>query len=165
MNNFLALLEFGAFYIEYKNVKFTTINSRGRTRVKITTKSTHFLRAKKKIPILWIELRTNKTQKFTSKHRAIKISKLQGLFPKMWIKKKHNFSKNELFFSRPANWSFRGQIPCANYFIIIIYYEVFLYFFSASIFPKKLYFFVFWSKKIRRHLVKSILLEVVFCKV
>ena len=28
--------------------------------LKITTKSTHFLPAKKKIPILWIELQTNK---------------------------------------------------------------------------------------------------------
>ena len=31
--------------------------------LKITTKSTHFLPAKKKIPILWIELQTNKIQK------------------------------------------------------------------------------------------------------
>ena len=82
MNNFLALLEFGAFYIEYKNVKFTTINSRDRTRVKITTKSTYFLPAKKKIPILWIELRTNKIQKFTSKHRAIKNFQIAWTFSK-----------------------------------------------------------------------------------
>ena len=87
MNNFLAILELCAFYIEYKKVKFTAINFRGRTNVKyfmqaqvlrfyrdtakvssfpllkITTKSTHFLPAKKKIPILWIELQTNKIQK------------------------------------------------------------------------------------------------------
>ena len=87
MNIFLAILEFCAFYIEYKKVKFTAINFRGRTNVKyfmqtqvlrfckdtakvsslpllkITTKSTHFLPAKKKIPILWIELQTNKIQK------------------------------------------------------------------------------------------------------
>ena len=31
--------------------------------LKITTKSTHFLPARKKIPILWIELQTNKIQK------------------------------------------------------------------------------------------------------
>ena len=67
MSNFLAILEFGVFYIEYKNVKFTGINFRGRTNVKylmetqilrfckntakvsflpllkVTTKSTHFL--------------------------------------------------------------------------------------------------------------------------
>ena len=76
MNNFLAILELCAFYIEYKKVKFTAINFLGRislkyfmqiqllrfckvtTKVsslpllKITTKSTHFLPAKKKIPIL-----------------------------------------------------------------------------------------------------------------
>ena len=86
MNNFLAILEFYAFCMEYKNAKFTGINFRGRTNVeysmqiqhlrfykdtakvflfllKITTKSTHFLPAKKKIAILWIELQTNKTQK------------------------------------------------------------------------------------------------------
>ena len=87
MNNFLAILELCAFYIECKKVKFTAINFRGRTNVKyfmqrhllrfckdtakvsslpllkITTKSTHFLPAKKKIPILWIELQANKIQK------------------------------------------------------------------------------------------------------
>ena len=79
MNNFLAIKEFCA--------KFTGINFLGRTNIKylmqtqllrfckntakvsslpllrITTKSTHFLPAKKKIPILWIELQTNKIQK------------------------------------------------------------------------------------------------------
>ena len=34
MNNFLAILELCAFYIEYKKVKFTAINFRGRTNVK-----------------------------------------------------------------------------------------------------------------------------------
>ena len=87
MNNFLAIPELRAFYIKYKKVKFTAINFRGRTNVKyfmqtqllrfrkdtakvsslpllkITTKSTHFLPAKKKIPILWIELQTNRIKK------------------------------------------------------------------------------------------------------
>ena len=87
MNNFLAILEFCAFYIEYKNAKFTGINFRGWTNVKcfmqtqllwfskntakvssfpllkITTISTHFLPAKKKIPMLLIELQTNKIKK------------------------------------------------------------------------------------------------------
>ena len=85
MNNFLAILELCAFYIEYKKIKFTAINFRGRTKyfmqtqplqfckdtakisclplLKITTKPTHFVPAKKKIPILWIELQTNKIQK------------------------------------------------------------------------------------------------------
>ena len=67
--------------------KFTKINFGGRTSVKYlirtqllrfcrgtakvpslpllktTTKSTHFLPAKKKIPVLWIELQTNKIQR------------------------------------------------------------------------------------------------------
>ena len=83
MTNFLAILELSAFYIEYKKVKFMAINFRGPTNVKyfmqtqlsqfakvssfplikITTKSTHFLPVKKKIPILWIELQTNKMKK------------------------------------------------------------------------------------------------------
>ena len=87
ITNFLAILELRAFYIEYKKVKFTAMNFRGRTNVKyfmqtqvlrlckdsvkvsflpllkITIKSTHFLPAKKKVPILWIELQTNKMQK------------------------------------------------------------------------------------------------------
>ena len=60
----------------------------------------------------------------------------------------------------------------ANYFIIIIYYEVFLYFFPNQIFQKLLLLlslflllllllllllYAFWHKKIRRHLVKGIL--------
>ena len=87
MNNFLTVLELCAFYIEYKNAKLTEINFRGRTNVKhfmqtqllrfcketakvsslpllkTNTTSTHFLPAKKKIPILWTELQTNKIQK------------------------------------------------------------------------------------------------------
>ena len=87
MNNFLPTLELCAFYIEYLKVKLTIINFRGRTNVKyfiqkqslrfckdtpkvscppllkITTKSTHFLSARKKIPVLWTELQTNKIQK------------------------------------------------------------------------------------------------------
>ena len=58
MNNFLAILDLSTFYIEYKKVKLTAINFRGRSNVKyfmqaqvlrllkITTKSTHFLPAK-----------------------------------------------------------------------------------------------------------------------
>ena len=92
MNNFLAILELCAFYIEYQIVKFTAINFCGRTSVKyfmqtqvlrfckdtakvsslpllkITTKSTLFLPAKKKIPILWIELQTNKIKKVSKSY-------------------------------------------------------------------------------------------------
>ena len=49
-------------------------------------------------------------------------------------------SSISLIYYGPANWSFRRQIPRANYFIIIIYYEVFLYFFSLSISPKNCLF-------------------------
>ena len=84
MNNFLALLELCAFYIEYEKVKAT--NLRGRACVKyfmqahllqfckdtakvsslpllrITTKSTHFL-PPKKILIVRIDLQLKKLQK------------------------------------------------------------------------------------------------------
>ena len=39
-----------------------------------------------------------------------------------------------LIYYGTANWSFRRQIPCVNDFIIIIYYEVFWYFSSKSVF-------------------------------
>ena len=68
--------------------------------LKITSKSTHFLPVKKKIPILWVELQTNKIQKvskpFIKTPSCKKNCKLQRL-QKMWIKKQHNFSKNQLF--------------------------------------------------------------------
>ena len=114
MNNLLVILEFCAFYIEYKNAKFTWINFRGQTNVryfiqtqllrfckdttkvsslplsKITTKSNyHFLPAKKKIPILCIVLQTN-TKGIKTLHlntKRLKICKFQRLFRKMWIKK------------------------------------------------------------------------------
>ena len=90
MNNFSAILGFFAFYIKLKNAEFTGINFRGRTNIKyfmqtellrlckdtakvstlfllkITTKSTYFPPAKKKIPIMWIELQTNKIQKISN---------------------------------------------------------------------------------------------------
>ena len=42
MNSFIAILEFCAFYIEYKKVKFTAINLRGRTNVYIFYANTAF---------------------------------------------------------------------------------------------------------------------------
>ena len=48
--------------------------------------------------------------------------------------------------------------------LILWYYEVLLYFFFWINFSRKLYSFAFWRKKIRRHLVKVVLLYVVFCK-
>ena len=40
-----------------------------------------------------------------------------------------------------------SEIPYANYFIIIIYYEVFLYFFPNQFF-QQIVFFASWRKKI-----------------
>ena len=39
-----------------------------------------------------------------------------------------------LIYNGPANRSFKRQIPGANCFIVIIYYEVFLYFFHSQFF-------------------------------
>ena len=79
MTNFLAILEFCAFYMKFKITKFTGINFCGPSQLlrfcknaakisslpllKITTISAHFLPVKKKIPILWIELQANEMQK------------------------------------------------------------------------------------------------------
>ena len=124
MNNFLATLELCTFYINHKKVKFMAINCRGRTNVKYfmqthvfqfckdtakvssrtllkrTTKSTHFIPAQKKTPILSNEHQTNKykrSQNLTSKHRAIKICKLQRLFQKMWKRSNLIFQKISYF--------------------------------------------------------------------
>ena len=87
VNDLLAIPELCTYYIEYKNIKFKAINFSGQTNFKyfmqisfcdfvkiwqkflplpmleITTKSTYFLHAKKKIPILCIELQTNENVK------------------------------------------------------------------------------------------------------
>ena len=90
MNNFLPILELCVFYIEYRTVKFSkkerqltfvvepmlnilckhsfcdfvdTAKVSSLPLLKITTKPKHFLPVKKKIPILWIGLQTNKIQK------------------------------------------------------------------------------------------------------
>ena len=85
MNNFLAVLELCAFYIEYEKVKFRAFNFQTNVKyfmqtqllqfckdtskvsclplLKITTKATHFLPARENRPILWIELQENKVQK------------------------------------------------------------------------------------------------------
>ena len=92
MNNFLAILEYEHFTSSIKkkykrkyknhgnkffgrtNFKYfmqtdllqfckDTVKASSRPLLNITTKSTHFLPAKKKKPILWIELPTNKIQR------------------------------------------------------------------------------------------------------
>ena len=50
--------------------------------LKVIPRSTYFLPAKNKIPILWIELQTRKNQNFTSKHQAVKNLQIAKTFPK-----------------------------------------------------------------------------------
>ena len=52
MNNFLAILELCAFYIDYKKVKLTAINFRGRINVNILCK--HSLCDFVKIPQMFL---------------------------------------------------------------------------------------------------------------
>ena len=116
----LAILELCAFYIEYKKVKFKTINFRGWNvlrfckdtanvfsllLLKITTKPTHFLPVKENISILWIELHANKMQKvskpLTSKnfYRAVKNLQIGKTFSKNVNKEATWFFKKWVIFS------------------------------------------------------------------
>ena len=49
-------------------------------------------------------------------------------------------SSIDLIYYGPANRSFRRQIPCKNYLIIIIYYEIFLHFFPGQFLQKNAFF-------------------------
>ena len=62
MNNFLAILESCAFYIEYKKVKFTAINFRGRTNVKhfMQTQVLQFCKDTAKVSSLYLLKTTTK---------------------------------------------------------------------------------------------------------
>ena len=109
MNNFLAILELSAFYIEYKKVKFTAINFRGRTNVKyfmqtqllrfckdtakvyplpllkIAAKSTYFLTAKKRYQYCGLNFKQKKhkrPQNLTSRHRAVENLQIAKTFSK-----------------------------------------------------------------------------------
>ena len=90
------------------------------------------------------------------------IAKHGSIFKDICFKQGTQFcsacSSSGLIYYEPANWLFGRQIPCANYFIITIYYEVILYFFPNQFFQKLvcLFFFAFWRKKIQRHLVKGV---------
>ena len=55
-------------------------------------------------------------------------------------------SSSGMIYCGPANWSFRRQRPCANYFTIITCYEVFSYFFSNYFSKKKLFLCSGWRK-------------------
>ena len=103
------------------------------------------------------------------------ISKQGTIFKDICFKQGTHFCStcfsSGLMYYRPANWSFRRQMLCANYFIITYYIYIYIYKYIYSIFfrirfsKKKPGFFAFWRKKIRRHLVKGVLSYVVFCKV
>ena len=120
-------------------------------------------RAKMHLHIIWIE-RASLLQVYFS-HFILK----QGtIFKDICFKQGTQFcsvcSSKGLIYYGLANWSFRKQIPRANYPIIIICYEVFLFlFFFRIIFFKNCIFFAFWGKKIMRHLLKDV--QVMFCKV
>ena len=114
-------------------------------------------RTKMHLPIIWME-RISLLQVYFSHFIAIQDS----IFINICFEQGTQFcsacSSIGLTYYGPANWSIKRQIPCTNYFIIIIYYEVFLYFFFRINFSKKLCFFAFWSKKIKTYLVKVVLL-------
>ena len=64
-------------------------------------------------------------------------------------------SPSGLIYYGHANWPFRRQRPCANSFIIIMYYEVFSYFFPNTLIVKfQQETIAFWRKKILRHLLR-----------
>ena len=86
------------------------------------------------------------------------IAKQGTLFKDICFKQVTQFcsacSSSGLIYYGPTKWAFRRQIPYVSYFAIITYYEVFPYYFPNQFFKKK-YFFAFWCKKIRWHLVKE----------
>ena len=75
------------------------------------------------------------------------ISKQGTIFKDICFKQGTHFCStcfsSGLMYYRPANWSFRRQMLCANYFIITYYIYIYIYiniyivFFSESGFPKK----------------------------
>ena len=113
-------------------------------------------RTKMHFRIIWIE-RIPLLQVYFSYF----IAKQGRIFKDICIKESTQFcsacSSSGLIYYGPVSSSFRRKRPCANYFIIIIYYEVFLHFFLNQFF-QKIVFFAFWREKIRRHLVKGVLL-------
>ena len=52
------------------------------------------------------------------------------------------WSCSALIYYEPAHWSFRRHIPCANHFVIVIYKEVFLYFYPNQFYQKIVFFCV-----------------------
>ena len=76
------------------------------------------------------------------------IAKQGTIFKDICFKQGSQFcsvsSSSGLAYYGLTNWSFRRQILCANYFIIIIYNEVFFIFFQINFCKKLFFFFVFF---------------------
>ena len=74
------------------------------------------------------------------------IAKPDSIFIDIFFKQGTPFcsacSSIGLIYYGPANWSFSRQIPCANYFTIIMYYEVVFVFFFLNQFFQKIVFFL-----------------------
>ena len=92
-------------------------------------------RTKMDLPIIGIE-RIPLLQVYFS----LFIAKQGTIFKDICFKQDSQFcsvsSSSGLAYYGLTNWSFRRQIVCANYFIIIIYNEVFLYFFPNQFLQK-----------------------------
>ena len=115
--------------------------------------------------VVWFTI-TAQIMKFSIKDFLSKCYQIRSF---LWIWShllKKSLMENFIFCAAygPANWSARRQIPRANYFVIIIYYEVICIIFWMKIF-QNIVFFAFWRRKIRTHLAKGALLQVVLCKV
>ena len=91
------------------------------------------------LPIIWIE-RIRLLQVCFSHF----IAKQDSIFTDICFKQSTQFcsacSSIGLIYYGPANSSFRRQIPCSNYFIIIIYHEVFFYVFFPNHYFQKIVF-------------------------
>ena len=93
------------------------------------------------LPIIWIE-----RIPLLEVYFRLFIAKQDTIFKDICFKQVTQFcsacSSSGLTYYGPVNWSFRRQIPCASYFIIIIiYYEVCQHFFLNQFFQKILFFY------------------------
>ena len=108
------------------------------------------------LPIIW-----NERINFLQVYFSYFIAKQGTIFKDICIQKGTQFcsaiSSSGLIYYGPADWSFRRQISCANYFVIILFHEGFIYIFPSQFFTKIVVFFAFWRKEIRRYLVKIVL--------
>ena len=94
------------------------------------------------LPIIWIE-RISLLQVYLSHFIVKQDTRFKDICFKQVTQVCSACSSIGLIYYGPANLSFRSQIPCANYFLNIIYYEVFLYFFFRINFLIFFFFFFF----------------------